>query len=129
MRTCFTHKLGDIVSCIKDGAWYSNRIQTWNLTSCVWVCNHPLTGETLAACHESLLTANRSLFSPFSFLIKLFRMQVATGQFASTGIVSLTYVQRVSEKVKIATRFPSYISKVVGVEHAQKRDCLLGFVV
>lgn len=27
-------------------------------------------------------------------------MQVATGQFASTGIVSLTYVQRVSEKVE-----------------------------
>lgn len=26
-------------------------------------------------------------------------LQVATGQFASTGIVSLTYVQRVSDKV------------------------------
>lgn len=31
----------------------------------------------------------------------MFHLQVATGQVASTGMVALSYVQKVSEKVKI----------------------------
>ncbi|XP_075654793.1 mitochondrial import receptor subunit TOM40-1-like [Castanea sativa] len=44
----------------------------------------------------------------------MFWLQVATGQVASTGMVALSYVQKVSEKVSLASDFMyNYMSKDV----------------